>query len=82
MIEKVTKLIEKPLNDENIKLCSVSYVKEGTMYFLRIMIDKEPFVDVDTCVTASNIINPLIDTMEDDFDQSYILDVCSKEEGE
>ena len=82
MIEKVTKLIEKPLNDENIKLCSVEYVKEGTMYFLRVIIDKEPFVDVDTCVMASNIINPLIDTMEDDFDKAYILDVCSKEKGE
>ena len=52
------------------------------MYFLRVVIDKEPFVDVDTCVLATGIINPLIDTLEDEFDDSYVLDVCSLEKGE
>lgn len=82
MEDKVKKLIEKPLNDINVKLCNVEYVKEGTMYFLRITIDKEPFVDIDTCVEATNVINPLIDTLEDEFDDSYVLDVCSEEKGE
>lgn len=79
---KVKKLIEGPLKDINIKLCDVSYVKEGSIYFLRVIIDKEPYVDVDTCVEATNVINPLIDTLEDEFDDSYVLDVCSKEKGE
>ena len=79
---KVKKLIEAPLKDINIKLCDVSYVKEGSIYFLRVIIDKEPYVDVDTCVEATNVINPLIDTIEDEFDDSYVLDVCSKEKGE
>ena len=75
MEEKVRKIIEKPLNDINIKLCNVEYVKEGAMYFLRIIIDKEPFVDIDTCVEATNVVNPLIDKIENEFDESYILDV-------
>ncbi len=79
---KVRDLIEKPLNDVNIKLCEVEYVKEGSMYFLRIEIDKEPFVDIDTCVKATEIINPLIDKIEDEFDDAYVLDVCSKEKGD
>lgn len=82
MDEKVKKLIEKPLSEKNIKLCSVNYVLEGNTYFLRIKIDKEPFVDVDTCVLATEIINPLIDTLEDEFDDSYVLDVCSQEKGD
>ncbi len=82
MVEKVKRLIEKPLSEINIKLCDVEYVKEGTMYFLRVTIDKEPYVDVDTCVEATNVINPLIDTLEDEFDDSYVLDVCSEERGD
>ena len=82
MVDKVKNLIEEPLKKQNIKLEEVEYVKEGSMYFLRVIIDKEPFVDVDTCVLATEIINPLIDTLEDEFDDAYILDVCSKEKGE
>lgn len=82
MDAKVRELIEGPLKENNIKLCKVEYVKEGAMYFLRVVIDKEPFVDVDTCVLATEIINPLIDTLEDEFDDSYVLDVCSLEKGD
>lgn len=82
MDTKVRSLIEKPLNEINIKLCDVEYVKEGSMYFLRVIIDKEPFVDIDTCVLATEVINPLIDTLEDEFDEAYVLDVCSLEKGD
>ena len=82
MDERVKRLIEKPLNEKNIKLCKVEYVLEGSVYFLRVIIDKEPFVDVDTCVLATEIINPIIDTIEEEFDDAYDLDVCSMEKGE
>ena len=82
MDAKVRELIEEPLKENNIKLCDVEYVKEGAMYFLRVVIDKEPFVDVDTCILATEVINTLIDTLEDEFDDAYILDVCSKEKGD
>lgn len=82
MDTRVWKLIEKPLNEKNIKLCKVEYVLEGSVYFLRVIIDKEPFVDVDTCVLATEIINPIIDTIEEEFDDAYVLDVCSMEKGE
>ncbi len=82
MEEKVKALIKEPLKEKNIKLCNVEYVKEGSMYFLRIEIDKEPFVDVDTCVEATDIINPLIDKIEDEFEEPYVLDVCSVEKGD
>ena len=82
MNDRVSKLIEEPLKEKGIKLCKVEYVKEGTVYFLRVVIDKEPFVDVETCVSATEIINPLIDAIEDEFDETYVLDVCSFEKGD
>jgi len=82
MEKKVWELIEEPLKELNIKLCEVEYVKEGSVYFLRIIIDKEPYVDIDTCVSATEVINPLIDAIEDEFDDSYVLDVCSMEKGD
>ncbi len=81
MEDKVKKLIEKPLLDINIKVDSVEYVKEGNVYFLRIIIDKEPFVDIDTCVLATETINPIIDKIDSEFEDTYVLDVCSKEKG-
>ena len=82
MQEKVKKLIEEPLSKINVKVDEVVYEKEGAVYFLRVIIDKEPFVDVDTCVSATEIINPILDKIEDEFDDSYVLDVCSMEKGE
>ena len=82
MEDKVRELIEEPLKKINIKLSKVEYVKEGTMYFLRVIIDKEPYVDIDTCVLATEVINPIIDTLEDEFDEAYVLDVCSQEKGD
>ncbi len=81
MHKRVKELIEEPLKSINIKLDDVEYVKEGSMHFLRVIIDKEPYVDVDTCVKATEIINPILDKIEDEFDDAYVLDVCSKEKG-
>ena len=69
-----------PVNEAGYVIDEVLYEKEDRTSFLRVIIDKAGVVDVDDCVTVSNIINPLLD--EKDFiDESYILDVCSKEKG-
>ena len=41
---------------------------------------KNGIIDVEDCVTVSNIINPIIDA-NDPIKENYILDVCSKEKG-
>ena len=79
MIEdKVLDLVKEPLEKEKINVISVSYEKETSNYFLRIIIDKIGGVDLDTCVKASEIINPLLDNANIIEDDNYILDVCSK----
>ncbi|MFI3308030.1 MAG: ribosome maturation factor RimP [Mycoplasmatota bacterium] len=79
--EKVKKLIEKKVNDLGFIIDNVEYIKEGSSYFLRITIDKTGFITIDDCVAASKVINPLLDEIENEFDECYILDVSSKEKG-
>ena len=70
-----------PITDaNNLELVDVEYVKEGSTWFLRVVIDKNGIIDVEDCVTVSNIINPIIDA-NDPIKENYILDVCSKEKG-
>lgn len=78
---KIRNLIEEALNNKNIFIDSVNYVKEGSNYFLRVVIYTNDVMDVDTCVDATKIINPIIDE-SNLIDDAYILDVCSKERGE
>jgi len=80
MEEKIKKLIEKEVNKMGIIIDSVKYEKEGNNYFLRIVIDADKIIDIDTCVEVTNIINPLLDEV-DFINDSYILDVCTKEKG-
>ncbi len=80
IVREVKELITVPVNEAGYVIDEVLYEKEDRTSFLRVIIDKAGVVDVDDCVTVSNIINPLLD--EKDFiDESYILDVCSKEKG-
>ncbi len=80
MEEKVRSLIEGEVNKLGINIDSIVYEKEGNNYFLRIVIDADKIIDIDTCVEVTNIINPLLD--EADFiNDSYILDVSTKEKG-
>ena len=51
------------------------------IYFLRIVLDKVGGIDMDAIVEATHIINPIIDEL-DPYEESYILDVLSKERGE
>lgn len=81
MIEnKVRELIEDNLLDYGVSIDSVKYEKEGNNDFLRIVIDRDKTIDIDTVVEVTKIINPLLDD-SDIFDNSYILDVSSKEKG-
>ena len=77
MLNKVRELIEGPLSKEKITVVDVLLEYENGVKNLVIVIDKKPYVDIDTCVLATNIINPILDK-EDIIKDSYVLDVCSK----
>ncbi len=75
--EKIRNLLEDTIKENNYILYKVEYVKENNMMFLRLYIDKDGVMDIDDCVTVSNLVNPILDEA-DPIDESYILDVCSK----
>ena len=78
MLDKIRDAIQKPLQEMNIVVDSIEYVKDGSYYFLNIVLDRVNGLDLDTVVEATNIINPILDDL-DLIKESYILDVSSKE---
>lgn len=57
-------------------LWDVKFLKEGTKWYLRIIIDKEDGVGIDDCVSMHRAIDPLLDEA-DPIEQSYNLQVQS-----
>ena len=80
VLEKIRESILKPMQEMDIIVESVTYHQEGTINFLTIELDKVNGIDLDTIVEATNVINPIIDKL-DLIDDSYILDIISKEKG-
>ncbi len=81
MIEKqVKKLIEGPVGELGVNIDSVTLEKESGALFLRIVIDRDEVIDVDTCVEVTNVINPLLDEANL-IEEAYMLDVSTKEKG-
>lgn len=85
MKEQLAKLeakIKEVLASEEILVDSLTYERNSGNYnVLSVVLDKVGGIDLDTIVQATNIINPIVD--EYDFtEDSYILDVVSKERGE
>ncbi len=78
--EKIIGIIKEPIESLNITLKEVKYESEKGIYYLRIFIDKEPFITIDDCVLVTNLINPILDN-NDFIDNSYMLDVSSIEKG-
>lgn len=78
--EEIKILLEKVVEEENVRIDSVKLEKEDNNLFLRIVIDSEEIIDLDKCVAITNIINPLLDE-KDLIKEAYILDVSTKEKG-
>ena len=80
MEEKVRNLIENTIVEAGYILSDVKLEKEGSVLFLRVLIDKPEIVNIEDCVKVSELINPILDK-EDPIDESYVLDVSSIERG-
>ena len=80
-LEVLKNAIMDPLNAMDIMVDSIEFVNIGSTYSLNIVLDKVNGIDLDTIVEATNIINPIVDEL-DIFEESYVLDVSSKERGE
>lgn len=83
MQEKLTKLkdeLQKVLDSEEIIVDDITYEKKGNYNFLTITLDKVGGIDLEMIVHATGIIDKVVDKA-DITDDSYIMDVVSKERG-
>lgn len=74
--DKIIALIKDTVEEQNVSLWDVRFVKEGASYYLRVFIDKEGGINIDDCTAVSHAIDPVIDEA-DPIDKSYYLEVCS-----
>jgi len=77
MEEKVFNAIKAPLNEENIELVGVRFGEEDGEKTLFVTIDSENGVDLDLCVKATHIVDPIIESLNLEI-EDYVLDVGSK----
>lgn len=80
MEKTVYDAIYDKLKEEGIILVSVKLGEEDGVKTLFVTIDRESSpVDLDLCVKATNIVNPIIDSLDLEL-ENYVLDVSSKGE--
>ncbi len=77
MEERVADAIRDELNKENIELVGVHLGEEDGQKTLFVTIDSENGVDMDLCVKATHIVDPIIDGLDLEI-EDYVLDVGSK----
>ena len=77
MEEKIINAIKEPLENNNIKLVGVHFGEEDGQKTLFVTIDSENGVDIDLCVEATHIVDPIIESLDLEI-EDYVLDVGSK----
>ena len=83
MQDKILKLkmdLQNVLGKKEIIVDNINLEKKGNYNFLTITLDKIGGIDLDMIVEATNIIDPIVDNA-DITDDSFIMDVVSKERG-
>ena len=74
--QKTEKLLESFLAEKKFELVDVEYVKEGSDWILRVLLDKEGGIRIDDCETVSRFLSDALDR-EDFIPEAYILEVSS-----
>ncbi len=75
-VQHVEALVRPVLEEMGLRLWDVRFEKEGPDWFLRILIDRDEPLDMETCEAATRAIDPVIDAA-DPIDQSYYMEVGS-----
>lgn len=76
VIEVVEQIVEPIVNDLNLELVDIEYVKEGKSWFLRVFIDKDQGIDIEECGMVSEKLSEKLDEL-DPIPYNYFLEVSS-----
>ncbi len=81
MEDKVKELLKGTLDELEMVVDSVYLEKENNNLFLRICLDSDNTLDLDSIVKATKIIDPIIDKA-DLIEEQYVLEVYGKSKEE
>ncbi|WP_392392276.1 ribosome maturation factor RimP [Oceanobacillus jeddahense] len=76
IIDITTELVHPILEEKNLELVDIDYVKEGKNWFLRVYIDKEGGIDIVECGEVSEQLSEKLDEA-DPIKEAYFLEVSS-----
>lgn len=76
ILETVTNLAEPEAEKLGLSLWDVRYEKEGSEWFLKILVDRKDGVFVEDCEKLSRVVSGLLDEA-DPIEDSYYLEVSS-----
>lgn len=75
--DQVQQLTEPIVEELNLELVDVEFVKEGQDWFLRVYVDTpEGNIDIDQCALVSEKLSDALDE-DDPIEQNYFLEVSS-----
>ncbi|WP_188205843.1 ribosome maturation factor RimP [Alkalibacillus aidingensis] len=76
-IVDLTEDLAQPIVEQmNLELVDVEFVKEGKNHFLRVYVDKEGGVDIEDCEKVSEQLSEKLDE-KDPIESAYFLEVSS-----
>ena len=81
VLEKLKIDLQEAFEKTDIIVDDITFEEKGKYKFLTVTLDKIGGIDLETIVEATKVVNELVDKA-DITDDSYILDVVSKERGE
>ncbi|NIK10827.1 ribosome maturation factor RimP [Alkalibacillus almallahensis] len=76
IISLTEEIVQPIVEDMNLELVDVEFVKEGKNHFLRVYVDKEGGVDIEDCERVSEKLSEELD-QRDPIEQAYFLEVSS-----
>ena len=81
VLDKLKIDLQEAFEKTDIIFDYVTFEEKGKYKFLTVTLDKIGGIDLETIVEATKVVNEVVDKA-DITDDSYILDVVSKERGE
>ncbi len=81
VLDKLKIDLQKAFEETEIIVDEVTFEEKGKYKFLTVTLDKIGGIDLETIVEATKVVNEVVDKANI-TDDSYILDVVSKERGE
>ena len=76
VIDTVNQIVTPILDEMQLELVDVEYVKEGKDWFLRVFIDKPAGIDIEECGLVSERLSEKLDEI-DPITHNYFLEVSS-----